>query len=256
MTRRLPGRAAEPTASSPSAGPRPASGGSEAEARFRSLADADGACAGCGLGIVINAIVRANLRLGLDPGELRVVRGQPCRASATARPAEPGGIELLARSAREEKPGPGLFFLLVEPCVASGGGAVLAAACRAHLDATIVVAVSWPPPEESRPAAIDAVAIALDAGALLVARETVANPLGLGRLLERGMKTRGPAVVEAVIACPEPGTSPAEDDAPRRILALRDRAIPRGMAAAGSASGNASRILTGVFADRSRRARS
>jgi 2-oxoglutarate ferredoxin oxidoreductase subunit beta len=96
----------------------------------------------------------------------------------------------------------------------------------------------------------DIAALAAGAGASFVARETVAKPLLLDRLIERAIRKKGFSLVEALTPCPTAyGRRNKAGDAVDMVRDLKDRSVSVARAAEMTDGERADAIVTGVFVD-------
>jgi 2-oxoglutarate ferredoxin oxidoreductase subunit beta len=96
----------------------------------------------------------------------------------------------------------------------------------------------------------DIAALAAGAGASFVARETVAKPLLLDRLIERAIRKKGFALVEAMTTCPTTyGRRNKAGDAVEMTRDLRRRSVSRAAAEKLGPEERARRIVTGILVD-------
>jgi 2-oxoglutarate ferredoxin oxidoreductase subunit beta len=96
----------------------------------------------------------------------------------------------------------------------------------------------------------DIAARAAGAGASFVARETVAKPLLLDKLIERAIRKKGFALVEAMTPCPTTyGRLNKAGDAVQMTVDLRRRSVSAAKAQTLPAEERKDAIVTGVFVD-------
>lgn len=185
-------------------------------------------CPGCGNGTIVQALAHALTELALDPRQVVVVGGIGC-SGRTPFYLRTNGLHTthgraLAFATGLKMARPDLTVVVVTgdgDALAIGGNHFLHAA-RRNLDVTVLlynnaiygmtggqVAPTTPPgaqstttPTGNLEAGLDAVAVALAAGASFVARSTTFDVQELPALIARGIRHPGFALVEILTQCP------------------------------------------------------
>jgi 2-oxoglutarate ferredoxin oxidoreductase subunit beta len=184
-------------------------------------------CGGCGLGIIMSAMVRAVANLGVSKNKVAVVSGIGCTGRMptyvdfnTLHTTHGRGLAFATgvKLARSE--------LTVIAAMGDGdalaiGGNHFIHACRRNIDMTAIVAnnqiygmtggqYSPTTPHGKRGTtapygnvehAFDTVALAVGAGATFVARSSVYHAREAGNLIERALRHKGFSVVEIISNC-------------------------------------------------------
>jgi 2-oxoglutarate ferredoxin oxidoreductase subunit beta len=233
-------------------------------------------CPGCGNGIVLKAILRAVDRIGLDSNEVCMVSGIGCSSRA------PGYVDVntlhtthgraltFATGVKMVRPELTVIVVTGDGDATAIGGNHFIHAARRNIDLTVILFNNWiygmtggqvspttPPgaraataPYGSMEPNFDIAALAAGAGASFVARETVAKPLLLDRLIERAVRKKGFALVEAMTTCPTTyGRRNKAGDAVEMTRDLRRRSVSRAAAERLSSDERAGKIVTGVLVD-------
>ena len=233
-------------------------------------------CAGCGDGIVLKAILRAVDRIGLDRNEICMVSGIGC-SSRTAGYVDVNTLHTTHGRAITFATGvkmarPELTVLVVTgdgDGTAIGGNHFIHAA-RRNIDLTVILYNNWiygmtggqvspatPPGDRASTAPygsmepnFDIVALAAGAGATFVARETVAKPLALDKLIERAIRKKGFSLVEVMTTCPTTyGRRNKQSDPVLMVEDLKKRSVSAGRYEQLTAEERVRAIATGVFVD-------
>lgn len=185
-------------------------------------------CAGCGHGIILQAFLRAVLRLGIDHDKMVVASGIGCSSRAvgyinfdTLHTAH-GRAMPFATGIKMANPELTVAILAGDGDIAAIGGNHLIHTARRNIDLTTVVFNNFnygmtggqysPTTEESfyattapygnieRP--FDLCALAKAAGATYVARSTTFHALQLPNLIAAGIKHHGFSIIEVITGCP------------------------------------------------------
>jgi 2-oxoglutarate ferredoxin oxidoreductase subunit beta len=233
-------------------------------------------CAGCGDGIVLKAILRACDRLGLLQDEICMVSGIGC-SSRTAGYVDVNTLHTTHGRALTFATGvkmarPDLTVLVVTgdgDGTAIGGNHFIHAA-RRNIDITVILYNNWiygmtggqaspatplgarasTAPFGSLEPNFDISALAAGAGASFVARETVARPLMLDKLIERAIRKKGFSLVEAMTPCPTTyGRRNKAGDAVEMTSYLKAHSVSKAKAQGMAADELTDAIVTGVFVD-------
>jgi 2-oxoglutarate ferredoxin oxidoreductase subunit beta len=233
-------------------------------------------CPGCGDGIVLKAILRAVDRVGWKRDEICMVSGIGCSSRT------PGYVDVntlhtthgraLAFATGVKMARPDLKVIVVTgdgDATAIGGNHFIHAA-RRNIDLTVVLYNNWiygmtggqvspTTPTGMRASTapfgalepnFDIAALAAAAGASFVARETVAKPFVLDKLIERAMRKKGFSIVEAMTPCPTAyGRRNKQGDAVEMVEFLKVHSVPKDRAAALPEEERREAIATGVFVD-------
>lgn len=184
-------------------------------------------CAGCGIGIVLGAIIRAIERTGWDRNDIAMVSGIGCSGrmpvyiDLNTMHTTHGRALAFATGLKLARPEMHIIVVMGDGDALAIGGNHFIHAARRNIDLTAVVinnsiygmtggqhspttptqamATTAPLGNIEPPFAIHALAEA--AGASLVARSTVYHARELDQVIERGLRKRGFALVEAVSYC-------------------------------------------------------
>lgn len=185
-------------------------------------------CPGCGDGIVLKAILRAIDRLGLNQNDVCMVSGIGCSSRT------PGYVDFntlhtthgraLAFATGVKMTKPDLHVIVVtgdgDACAIGGNHFIHAA--RRNIDITVLLYNNWiygmtggqaspstPAGDRASTAPFGAIEpnfdiakLAAAAGASFVARETVARPTQMDRLIEKAIVKKGFSLVELMTPCP------------------------------------------------------
>ena len=184
-------------------------------------------CEGCGIGIVLGAIVRAVVGLGLEPSEVAMVSGIGCTGRMgtyvdfPAMHVTHGRALAFATGLKLVRPQLKVMAVMGDGDALAIGGNHFIHAARRNLEVCAVVVnnrtygmtggQSSPmtplgDPTSTAPAghlepAFDLAALAEAAGASFVARSTVYHVLELQKLLARALAKKGFSVVEVLAHC-------------------------------------------------------
>lgn len=184
-------------------------------------------CAGCGIGIVMGAIVRAVDALGLDQDKVAVISGIGCTGRMpvyldfNTMHTTHGRALAFATGLKLARPEMHIIVVMGDGDALAIGGNHFIHAARRNIDLTAIVvnnqvygmtggqyspttplgarAATAPYGHIEQPFPIAQLSIA--AGAAFVARSTVYHVVELQRLLERAIQKRGFSVVEALSYC-------------------------------------------------------
>ena len=184
-------------------------------------------CAGCGIGIVMQAIIRAIDRMGLGKDQVAIVSGIGCTGRMpvymdfNSMHTTHGRALAFATGLKLAKPGMQVLVVMGDGDAVAIGGNHFIHAARRNIDITAIVVnnqtygmtggqTSPTTPMESlattapygnidQPMPICELAAA--AGAAFTARSTVYHARELDQFIERAMRKEGFAVVEAVSYC-------------------------------------------------------
>lgn len=215
-------------------------------------------CAGCGIGIVMGAFIRAVDRLQISKDDLALVSGIGCTARI------PAYVDFNTLHTTHGRPiafatGVKLANPKLKVVVISGDGDILAIggnhfihACRRNVEMTVVVVNNYiygmtggqysPTTPIGKKAStapyltieppFDTCELAISSGATFVARGTVYHAIQLSSLIEKALVKKGFSVVEAMSNCHiQYGRLNREGTAVRMIQAFKDIAVPVSKAA-------------------------
>jgi len=233
-------------------------------------------CPGCGDGIVLKAMLRAIDRIGLTRDEVCMVSGIGCSSRT------PGYVDFntlhtthgraitFATGVKMVRPDLTVIVVTGDGDATAIGGNHFIHAARRNIDITVVLYNNWiygmtggqvspstPPgkrastaPYGSMEPNFDIVALAAGAGASFVARETVAKPVLLDRVIERAIRKKGFSLVEVMTPCPTAyGRRNKAGDAVAMTNDLKERSVPAARLAKLSQEDKEQAIGTGVFVD-------
>jgi 2-oxoglutarate ferredoxin oxidoreductase subunit beta len=184
-------------------------------------------CAGCGLGIVMSAMVRAIGRIGTPKNDVAVVSGIGCTGRLptyvdfNTLHTTHGRALAFATGVKLAKPAMTVITAMGDGDALAIGGNHFIHACRRNIDMTAIIAnnciygmtggqYSPTTPHGKRGTTapygnveheFDATALAVGAGATFVARTSVYHAGELDRLIEKAILHRGFSVVEVVANC-------------------------------------------------------
>lgn len=185
-------------------------------------------CPGCGDGIVLKAILRAVDRMELDKNDVCMVSGIGCSSRT------PGYVDFntlhtthgralaFATGVKMTKPDLKVIVVTGDGDATAIGGNHFIHAARRNIDITVLLYNNWiygmtggqaspatPPGDKASTAPFGAFEpnfdigkLAAAAGASFVARETVAKPALMDKLIERAIRHKGFSLVELFTPCP------------------------------------------------------
>ncbi|MBI3448900.1 MAG: 2-oxoacid:ferredoxin oxidoreductase subunit beta [Acidobacteria bacterium] len=233
-------------------------------------------CPGCGDGIVLKAILRAVGRMGWTPGQVCMVSGIGCSSRT------PGYVDVntlhtthgraltFATGVKMARPDLQVIVVTGDGDATAIGGNHFIHAARRNIDLTVILYNNWiygmtggqasPATPAGRRAStapfgmiepsFDIAALAAAAGATFVARETVAKPFVLDKLIERALRKKGFSLVEAMTPCPTAfGRRNHQADAVEMVEYLRIHSTSKERAATLPEEERREAITTGVFVD-------
>lgn len=231
-------------------------------------------CAGCGIGIVTGAFLRAVVDLGLTREKTVVVGGIGCSSRATGY-LDVGTVHSIhgralafATGIKMARPDFTVVVVTGDGDGAAIGGNHLIHACRRNIDVTCILfnnqvygmtggqlsptmelgdrATTGPYGQVEPP--FDLCRLAEAAGASFVARGTAAQIRPMEKLIKLGIEHPGFAFIEAVVPCP---TEYGKRNAPSKVLDMLDdekaRSISKAKAASLAPQELGGRIVTGVL---------
>ena len=233
-------------------------------------------CPGCGDGIVLKAILRAVDRIGLDRDEICMVSGIGCSSRT------PGYVDVntlhtthgraltFATGVKMTRPDLTVIVVTGDGDATAIGGNHFIHAARRNIDLTVILYNNWiygmtggqvspATPSGDRAATapygsiepnFDIAALAAGAGASFVARETVAKPLLLDKLIERAIRKKGFSLVEVMTPCPTTyGRLNRKGDAVQMTAYLKEHSTSKAKAETLSGEERGRAIVTGVLVD-------
>jgi len=233
-------------------------------------------CPGCGDGIVLKAMLRAIDRMELERDDLCMVSGIGCSSRT------PGYVDVntlhtthgraitFATGVKMARPDLTVIVVTGDGDATAIGGNHLIHAARRNIDITVVLYNNWiygmtggqvspatpmgkrgsTAPYGSIEPNFDITALVSGAGASFVARETVAKPLLLDKVIERAIRKKGFSLVEVMTPCPTTyGRRNKEGDAVAMTHDLRVRSASAVRILKLSDEEKERAIPTGVFVD-------
>ena len=233
-------------------------------------------CPGCGDGIVLKAMLRAIDRIGLDRDEVCMVSGIGCSSRTSGYVdvntlhTTHGRALTFATGVKMARPDLTVIVVTGDGDATAIGGNHFIHAARRNIDITVVLYNNWiygmtggqaspatPMGDRASTAPFGAIepnfdiaALAAGAGASFVARETVAKPLLLDKLIERGIRKKGFALIEAMSPCPTTyGRRNRAGDGSEMTRWLKEHAVTMAKFEKLSEEEREQAILTGVFVD-------
>jgi 2-oxoglutarate/2-oxoacid ferredoxin oxidoreductase subunit beta len=234
-------------------------------------------CPGCGDGIVLKAILRAVDRIGLDRDRICMVSGIGCSSrtsgyvDANTLHTTHGRALTFATGVKMARPDLTVIVVTGDGDATAIGGNHFIHAARRNIDLTVILYNNWiygmtggqvsPATPTGRFAStapygsiepnFDIAALAAGAGASFVARETVAKPLLMDRLIEKAIVKRGFSLVEVLTPCPTAyGRRNRAGDAVEMVHDLQARSVPKARADQMTPEERGRAIVTGVLVDR------
>ena len=233
-------------------------------------------CPGCGNGIVINSLIRAVEKTGIDQNKIVVVAGIGCSSRANGY-LDFCGLHTnhgraIAYATGVKMHDPDLKVIVVTgdgDCTAIGGNHFIHA-CRRNIDITTVVfnndnygmtggqySPTTPTGAKTKTTVygniddpFDICKLAEAAGASFVARSTVYHAPLLTNLIAQAILHKGCAVVEAVSTCPTLfGRLNKKGDAAEMLINLQKESIPLAQAAKMSDEELTGKLVIGKFVE-------
>lgn len=233
-------------------------------------------CAGCGDGIVLKAILRAVDRLGIDRNDICMVSGIGCSSRT------PGYVDVntlhtthgraltFATGIKMVRPDLHVIVVTGDGDATAIGGNHFIHAARRNIDITVILYNNWiygmtggqvsPTTPFGRRAStapfgamepnFDIAALAAGAGASFVARETVAKPFVLDKILEKAIQKKGFSLVEVMTPCPTAyGRRNKAGDPVEMVEYLKVHSVPKTKAATLPEDQKREAIVTGILVD-------
>jgi 2-oxoglutarate ferredoxin oxidoreductase subunit beta len=233
-------------------------------------------CPGCGDGIVLKAILRACDRIGLQQDQICMVSGIGC-SSRTAGYVDVNTLHTthgraltFATGVKMARPDLTVIVVTGDGDATAIGGNHFIHAARRNIDITVILYNNWiygmtggqaspatplgdrasTAPYGSLEPNFDIAALAAGAGASFVARETVARPLLLDKLIERAIRKKGFSLVEAMTPCPTTyGRRNKAGDGVEMTNFLKTHSVSKAKAESLGPEELEHAIVTGVFVD-------
>ena len=234
-------------------------------------------CAGCGIGIVLAAIIRAVDRMGLDKDDVAMISGIGCSGRMSVyvdfntMHTTHGRALAFATGLKMARPDMHVLVVMGDGDAMAIGGNHFIHAARRNIDLTAIVinnniygmtggqyspttpagALSSTAPYGNIERPFSCCDLAMAAGSSFVARGTVYHARELDRLVEKGMRKGGFAVIEAVSYCHTTyGRLNKAGSAVDMMRALKENSVTLTAAAKMSEEERQGKIIRGVLADR------
>jgi 2-oxoglutarate ferredoxin oxidoreductase subunit beta len=234
-------------------------------------------CAGCGIGIVLAAIIRAVDRMGLDKDNVAMVSGIGCSGRMSVyvdfntMHTTHGRALAFATGLKMARPDMHVLVVMGDGDALAIGGNHFIHAARRNIGLTAIVinnsiygmtggqySPATPPGVIAATAPFGTIEqpfspcdLAAAAGAPFVARSTVFHARELDQLIEQGMHKQGFALIEAVSYCHTTyGRMNRIGSAVDMMRALKENSIPLEAAAKMSEEERRGKIMRGVLVDR------
>lgn len=236
-------------------------------------------CAGCGNGIVLQAMLRAIRKLGLRQDDVCLVSGIGCSsripgyADFNTVHTTHGRPIAFATGIKIAKPDLNVIVITGDGDCAAIGGNHFIHACRRNLDLTVILinnniygmtggqgspttgfgkkSTTTPYGNVDNP--MDLSIIAVTCGASYVARTTTYHVAQLERFIRRGIENKGLSLIEVVAACPTSyGRPNKEGDGAAMMLWQKEHAIPIAKAKTLPPEELLDKVTIGVFIDKPR----
>ncbi len=234
-------------------------------------------CAGCGIGIVMHAIIRAIDRMGLSQDEVAMVSGIGCTGRMPAyldlntMHTTHGRALAFATGLKLARPDMHVLTVMGDGDAVAIGGNHFIHAARRNIGITAIVVnnqvygmtggqtspttptelLSATAPYGNIDQPVDLCELARAAGASFGARGTVYHARQLDRLIEQAMSKKGFAVVEAMSYCHTSlGRLNKLGSAVDMMLQLKEKSVTVEQAAALSEEERSAKIVRGVLFDR------
>lgn len=234
-------------------------------------------CPGCGNGIVLSAIVRALDSLKLNRDDVVLVSGIGCSSRApiyldfTSLHGTHGRALAFATGIKLSNPRLTVIVISGDGDALSIGGNHFIHAARRNIDLTMIIfnnsiygmtggqhspttpvdAFAATSPYGNIERTFDICGVAQAAGAIFVARSTVAEPFALERCIRLGVEKKGFSVIDAITPCPALyGFFNKPADGVKMIEAIRKNSIPVKRFQNLPEGERENRIACGVFVDR------
>lgn len=233
-------------------------------------------CSGCGIGIVMGALIRAVDLMGLDKDEVAVVSGIGCSGRMpvyldfNTMHTTHGRALAFATGLKLAQPGMKVIVVMGDGDALAIGGNHFIHSARRNIDLTAIVinnsiygmtggqyspttplhtrATTAPYGVIEQPIPISELAVA--AGASFVARSTVYHAVELDRYIEQAIKKTGFSLVEAISYCHTTyGRINKMGSAVDMMRMLKENSVSQAAAEKLSAEEQGQKIVRGVFCD-------
>lgn len=236
-------------------------------------------CAGCGHGIILQAIADAFAQQGLDKHDIALVSGIGCFGRVddyldiNCMHVTHGRALPAATGMALANPDLNILVTMGDGDCATIGGNHLIHAARRNINLTAIVANNWnygqtggqysaTTPQDSITSTsiyghveqgFDLCKLAEAAGAPFVARSTPYNPVQIRNLIKQGMQTKGFALIEIIDTCPTHyGRLNKFGDAPQMLEKINAMTVNVEAAKKMSEEELEGKILTGVLVNKPR----
>lgn len=236
-------------------------------------------CAGCGHGIVLQAIADALAMQNLDKHDIALVSGIGCFGRVddyldiNCMHVTHGRALPAATGIALSNPDLNVLVTMGDGDGTTIGGNHLIHAARRNINVTAIIAnnynygqtggqYSGTTPESSITSTsvyghvepgFDICKLVEAAGAPFVARSTPYHPMEIRNLIKKGMQTKGFALIEIVDTCPTHyGRMNKQGDAAKMLEKLNATAVPVGKARTMTEAELEGRLITGVLVNRER----
>ncbi len=233
-------------------------------------------CPGCGDGIVLKAVLRAVDRIGLDRNEICMVSGIGCSSRTSGYVdvntlhTTHGRALTFATGIKMARPDLTVIVVTGDGDATAIGGNHFIHAARRNIDITVLLYNNWiygmtggqgspatpagkrtsTSPTGAIEPGFDIAQLAAGAGASFVARETVAKPLILDKVIERAIRKKGFSLVEVMTPCPTTyGRINRAGDGAAMTRYLKEHSVSPAKAEALPAEELSEAVVTGVFVD-------
>jgi len=233
-------------------------------------------CTGCGHGIVLKSMLGAIDRLGLQKDDVAMVSGIGCSSRA------PGYVDFntlhtthgraiaFATGVKMARPDMKVIVVTGDGDATAIGGNHFIHAARRNIDLTVVLFNNWiygmtggqvspttplashatTAPFGNPEPSFDISGLAIAAGASYVARGTVTNPVKLSQMIEKGIKKKGFALIEALSPCPTAYGRQNKMGKPiDQMIWIKDNAIDIQRAKGMAADELTGKFVTGILTD-------
>ena len=235
-------------------------------------------CAGCGIGSIMGAIIRALQDLEIDKDDVALVGGIGCASrmpvymDVNTMHTTHGRALAFATGIKLHRPDMHVLVVSGDGDALAIGGNHFLHACRRNINLTLVLinngiygmtggqtapttprgAVSHTMPYGNMDPPIDPVAVACSAGAGFVARGTVHGIVATTGYLRKAIAHQGFSLVEIISQCPTQfGRMNRLGDARSMLTWQKEHSITRSRAETLPPEEVADKIVTGIFCERS-----
>ena len=234
-------------------------------------------CAGCGIGIVLGSIIRAIDHLNVSKDDVAMISGIGCSGRMSVyvdfntMHTTHGRALAFATGLKMARPGMHVLVVMGDGDALAIGGNHFIHAARRNIDLTAIVinnniygmtggqyspttpqgALATTAPYRNIERPFSTCDLAMAAGASYVARSTVYHARELERLIERGMRKQGFAVIEAMSYCHTTFGKLNRSGSPVDMMrSLQENSISLAAAAKPEDAEKETKIIRGVLADR------